>query len=169
MTDERGHLRLPTPEVREQLHHMPVGYTAAAGADERARLRLVGNGWHWGVASRMLSLLVVAASIGSVSAAPSAGTLRCTTLQWLASQRWGSTWDMTPPPRARDVEIDELESEEDHCMAAVPQLAAPGGGHSDAGAGLRVGPANGDEVATRPRAHPTGGHPGDRRHGRGLY
>ena len=71
MTDERGHLRLPTPEVREQLHHMPVGYTAAAGADERARLRLVGNGWHWGVASRLLSLLVVAASIGSVSAAPS--------------------------------------------------------------------------------------------------
>ena len=46
------------PEVKEQLHHIPPGYTAKAGADAKTRHRMVGNGWHWGVASRLLGLVM---------------------------------------------------------------------------------------------------------------
>ena len=46
LQDARGVLHIPPPEVKEQLHHMPPGYTAKAGADAKTRHRMVGNGWH---------------------------------------------------------------------------------------------------------------------------
>ena len=52
-------IHIPLSEVKEQLHHIPPGYTAKAGADAKTRHRMVGNGWHWGVASRLLGLLVM--------------------------------------------------------------------------------------------------------------
>ncbi|CAE7308884.1 deaD, partial [Symbiodinium necroappetens] len=51
--DDRGVLHLPTPEIKEQLHGIPVSYTASGGVDEKTRHRLIGNGWHWCVASEM--------------------------------------------------------------------------------------------------------------------
>ncbi|CAE7866773.1 unnamed protein product, partial [Symbiodinium necroappetens] len=60
LQDSKGVLHTPAAEVKEQLHHIPTGYTAKAGADAKTRHRMVGNGWHWGVASRLLGLLVMA-------------------------------------------------------------------------------------------------------------
>ncbi|CAE7892790.1 PUB3, partial [Symbiodinium necroappetens] len=60
LQDSKGVLHIPPPEVKEQLHHIPTGYTANTGADAKTRRRMVGNGWHWGVASRLLGLLVMA-------------------------------------------------------------------------------------------------------------
>ena len=54
LQDFKGVLHIPPPELKEQLHHIPGGYTAKPGADVKTRHRMVGNGWHWGVASRLL-------------------------------------------------------------------------------------------------------------------
>ena len=47
----QGVLHIPLLEVKEQLHHIPPGYTAKAGADAKTRHRMVGNGWHGSWAS----------------------------------------------------------------------------------------------------------------------
>ncbi|CAE7897784.1 unnamed protein product, partial [Symbiodinium necroappetens] len=84
LQDSRGLLHLPPPDVKEQLHHIPAGYTAKAGADTKTRHRMVGNGWHWGVAARLLGILVMA-----------------TWAKPVASGRvWSRKgWDFSPPPR----------------------------------------------------------------------
>ena len=33
--------------VKEKLHGIPAGYTEAGFIDDRARHRLLANGWHW--------------------------------------------------------------------------------------------------------------------------
>ena len=84
LQDARGVLHIPPPEVKEQLHHMPPGYTAKAGADAKTRHRMVGNGWHWGVASRLLGLLVM--TTWAKPAHAGALFLGC------------RGWDFAPPP-----------------------------------------------------------------------
>ena len=48
-------LVVPPPEVKELMHHMPYGWTAATGKDERTRHRMLGNGWHAGVAKVIIA------------------------------------------------------------------------------------------------------------------
>ena len=54
--DDTGHLLIPPPKVKEQLHEIPADYMAVGRLDDRTRHRLIGNGWHWGVASRLLAI-----------------------------------------------------------------------------------------------------------------
>ena len=127
MADEAGHLVVPPPTVKEALHHLPKDYTA--GHDDRVRHRLVGNGWHWGVASHLLSIVVVAASLGQTEAQnPPTGPPPSSTLQWLQTLRGSALWPMEPPPRASTPAVDEAISEEDHwrmAMAARRPRARP--------------------------------------------
>ena len=60
MTDSKGDLHLPTAEIKEQMHHLPAGYTAVANTPMRARHRMLGNGWHVGVAKFILYLVLCA-------------------------------------------------------------------------------------------------------------
>ena len=81
---------------------------------------MVGNGWHWGVASRLLGLLVMAtwaklvASGTSPAPAPRQGTIK-----WL-SQFWARRgWDLAPPPRSEPQVLGEGLDEESHWAAAA--------------------------------------------------
>ena len=60
--DATGAWRVPPPDVKEQLHCLPSGYTAATGACQRTRATWLANGWHGGVAR--FWLLCFAAAIG---------------------------------------------------------------------------------------------------------
>ncbi|CAE7487292.1 PUB3, partial [Symbiodinium sp. CCMP2456] len=88
LQDSQGVLHLPTAEIKEQLHGIPTGYTAQAGVDDRTRHRMIGNGWHWGVAGRILGFA------RRLPASP-----RTSTLQWLTQAWAGRPWDFSPPPR----------------------------------------------------------------------
>ena len=58
MQDGTGRLIIPPAKVKEQLHEMPADYTAVDGMDDHSSSP--DNGWHWGVAARLLMLLVFA-------------------------------------------------------------------------------------------------------------
>ena len=107
----RTPLHIPPPEVKEQLRHIPPGFTAKAGPSRR----MVGNGWHWGVASRLLGLLVMATWAKPVASGTSpAPPPRQGTIQWL-SQFWACRgWDLAP----RRV-LGEGLDEESHWAAAA--------------------------------------------------
>ncbi|CAE7195818.1 eIF3-S7 [Symbiodinium natans] len=87
----------------------------------------------WGTAgtgaSRLLSILVVAASLGRTEARnPPVGPPSSSTLQWLQALRDSALWPMDPPPRARPAAVDETISEADHwrmTMAARHALTTP--------------------------------------------
>ena len=75
LADDQGKLVVLTPGAKEQLHHMPKNFTAKTAQGDlepRARHRLLGNGWHWGVARRLLLALLVhtAVSVPPVAAIP---------------------------------------------------------------------------------------------------
>ena len=77
MSDSGGRLVIPPPSVKEQLHDIPIDFTKVSSVTDRDRHRLLGNGWHWGVARRLLSLLVfatVAATFSGGSAHSPAGS-----------------------------------------------------------------------------------------------
>lgn len=57
MQDQDGQLHIPLPEVKEQLHMLPVGFTRHPDVDGKARHRLLANGWHIGVARFMMVLV----------------------------------------------------------------------------------------------------------------
>ena len=59
-----GALVVPSPEAKEVMLHLPVGYTAVAGAPPRSRHRMLANGWHAGVAQALRQCL----DAGSVDA-----------------------------------------------------------------------------------------------------
>ena len=62
LADDQGKLVVLTPGAKEQLHHMPKNFTARTAQGDlepRTRHRLLGNGWHWGVARRLLLALLV--------------------------------------------------------------------------------------------------------------
>ena len=61
LADDQGKLVVLTPGAKEQLHHMPKNFTARTAQGDlepRTRHRLLGNGWHWGVARRLLLALL---------------------------------------------------------------------------------------------------------------
>ena len=63
MTDKAGTLHVVPAPVRERLHHIPAGYTDTPHLDDRARHRVLANGWHWGVAQRLLTILLAASTV----------------------------------------------------------------------------------------------------------
>ena len=58
MMRQDHHCHIPTPEIKEQLHHLPKGYTKHGALNERTRARLLTNGWHAGVALYFLTLIM---------------------------------------------------------------------------------------------------------------
>ena len=110
--DEAGRLHNIPANVKEALHEIPAGYTDLGDGDERSRHRLVANGWHWGVARRLLAMLmaltVARPAEASVPAAP-----RTTTVSWMAAQFGGGPLDMSPPPRlASRLDLPEDDPDE---------------------------------------------------------
>ena len=120
LTDDTGRLRIATPEIKEQLHHIPQGYTAVEGIDERTRHRLIGNGWHWGVARKLITIVVAAMMTTGEAAVEVTPTPRRSTLQWVIDQlpRGGIT--MNPrPDRDRGPLVPYDLDEEQHWRAAL--------------------------------------------------
>ncbi|CAE7860723.1 unnamed protein product, partial [Symbiodinium necroappetens] len=120
LQNSRGVLHIPPPDVKEQLHHIPAGYTATAGADTKTRHRMVGNGWHWGVAARLLGILAMATWAKPVASgrAP-APPPRQGTIPWL-SQVWSRQgWDFSPPPRPTPAFLGAGLDEDAHWAAAT--------------------------------------------------
>ncbi|CAE7351372.1 PUB3, partial [Symbiodinium sp. CCMP2456] len=116
LQDSQGVLHLPTAEIKEQLHGIPTGYTAQAGADDRTRHRMIGNGWHWGVAGRILGFVVLAAWAAALAEAgrlPSSP--KTSTLQWLTQ---ACSWDFSPPPRPSPPVLGEGLDMEQHWASA---------------------------------------------------
>eukprot|EP00435_Cladocopium_sp_Y103_P039676 s2661_g10.t1 len=62
-------MSVPPPSVKEQLHQLPSGYTEADGVSERARHRMLANGWHIGSA-RFLMMLVLQMLVQTPAANP---------------------------------------------------------------------------------------------------
>ena len=56
---DNNEITIPTADVKESLHMLPWGYTAPAGATEKTRPRMIGNGWHMGTAMFLLFALLV--------------------------------------------------------------------------------------------------------------
>ncbi|CAE7346880.1 unnamed protein product, partial [Symbiodinium sp. KB8] len=105
LADDQGKLVVLTPSAKEQLHHMPKNFTAATAQGElepRTRHRLLGNGWHWGVARRFLL-----ASLPPTS-----------TIQWVAAL-WGPAGPPMGPAPAKPTmaALQELD-EEAHWQAS---------------------------------------------------
>ena len=121
LADDQGKLVVLTPAAKEQLHHMPKNFTARTAQGDlepRTRHRLLGNGWHWGVARRLLLALLVhtAVSVPPVAAIPTMP--RTSTIQWVAAL-WGPAGPpMGPAPAKPSLEhLQELD-EEAHWQAS---------------------------------------------------
>ena len=57
-------LRMLTNDEKERIHHIPLGYTAqgtSGQVSERDRGRIIGNGWHLGIARMFMTLALLAA------------------------------------------------------------------------------------------------------------
>ena len=64
-----GSMTTPGAEAKEQLHQLPKGYTKVSSVPERARHRMLANGWHLGSA-RFIMMLVLQAMMGKLAATP---------------------------------------------------------------------------------------------------
>lgn len=64
-----GTMTVPSAKVKEQLHMLPVNYTEAPGVSERARHRMLANGWHAG-AARFILMLVLQSMLTISTACP---------------------------------------------------------------------------------------------------
>ncbi|CAE7863082.1 eIF3-S7, partial [Symbiodinium necroappetens] len=115
LADDQGKLVVLTPGAKEQLHHMPKDFTAKTPQGElepRTRHRLLGNGWHWGVARRFLLAVLVhaAASLPTAAAIPATPPRPAPAKPSLAALQeldedahWRASWALkhplaTPPP-----------------------------------------------------------------------
>lgn len=64
-----GSMTVPPPEAKEQLHQLPRWYTAVPGVSERARHRMLANGWHIGSA-KFIMMLVLQSMLMTAAATP---------------------------------------------------------------------------------------------------
>ena len=133
MTDKAGKLHVVPAPVRERLHHIPAGYTDTPHLDDRAPHRVLANGWHWGVAQRLLTILLAASTVHPVTAHTAVpGAPRRATIQWVVEQFGFGGVPMEPPPREKtDLHLPDddphrhwqLAAELQHCtVAARPRL-----------------------------------------------
>eukprot|EP00439_Symbiodinium_sp_Y106_P046481 s4363_g5.t3 len=96
----------------EAARHPPTGYTDAGFVDDRTRHRILANGWHWGVARRLLAILVIMTTATQAASEPWAGPAQ-SALQWMVEQFGAGAVPMEPPPRLRP----ELELPDDDLAA----------------------------------------------------
>ena len=64
-----GRLCLPTPSIKEQLHHLPKNYTSSLTPHQRDKA--LANGWHVGVARWMMALALFCGQIPASSSSTS--------------------------------------------------------------------------------------------------
>ena len=57
MVKVKDKLQLPPPELKEEMHQLPVGYTA--GKSDHIRHKMLGNGWHVGCARAIIFLALI--------------------------------------------------------------------------------------------------------------
>lgn len=101
--DDKDEYQLPTSEMKEVLHHLPRGWTDAPPISDRSRHKAVANGWHVGIATIIITILL-ACGKPAEAAHPRAQPewLGHTTVDKMASL-WSSTPLLTdtadsPPP-----------------------------------------------------------------------
>ena len=111
LVDKDGKLQLPTAAIKEQLHEIPRNYTAVDGIPDKTRHRLLGNGWHWGVAGRLIQLLVTSTVMTAATAQPIAPP-RTSTLQWITQLSTGLPMGPRPPRQGEPLVPFDLD--EDH-------------------------------------------------------
>jgi hypothetical protein len=70
LQDAQHQFHIPPAEVKEQLHMLPTGYTDDESLSDRDRHRLLGNGWHAGVARFLLTCILLTAAQGRAAAMP---------------------------------------------------------------------------------------------------
>ena len=58
--DASGAMHVPPAKAKEQYHQLPIGYTDCPGVSDRARHRILANGWHIGSAKFMMMLVLQA-------------------------------------------------------------------------------------------------------------
>ncbi|CAE7203543.1 unnamed protein product, partial [Symbiodinium necroappetens] len=119
-----GKLQIPPPRLKEQLHHMPADYTWGADdapLDDRTRHRLIGNGWHWGVARRLLLILLVATAFQTSDARPQ-GEPPPSTITWVTSlwQFGGPVMGPAPGEDTLDPLVDLDEEAHWAASAVIP-------------------------------------------------
>ena len=68
--------RLPTPEEKEQILHLPRGYTKPGGADARTRHRMLGNTWHASIARALVAVVLATRVLPAVSSSVSGPTAK---------------------------------------------------------------------------------------------
>ena len=98
----------PPAFVKEQLHHLPMGWTEDPNIPDRSRHRMIANSWHAGVARFLFMLLLgmVAKTEGKPN--PHNHSPKMSTLQWMANETscyppsvgpgsWRSTPSCIPP------------------------------------------------------------------------
>ena len=112
LQDAHGMLHLPTPEIKEQLHGIPAGYTAGAGADAKTRHRMLGVAGFL----RLLAMVVWSACGRSLwPPFPDRHHRRpLPTLDWLTAAWRTHGWDFSPPPPPP---VRRRASEDDHWRA----------------------------------------------------
>ena len=70
-----GDLHLPPVEVKEQLHHMPPGFTHHPEIDDKSRRKILGNSWHLGVARFIMMFVLQWSNPSTTRASKQTGTL----------------------------------------------------------------------------------------------
>ena len=68
--DENNTLHLPTATMKEELHHIPAGWTAVKDTGDRFRHKAIANAWHVGVATILLALLLATPITAAAAAVP---------------------------------------------------------------------------------------------------
>ena len=127
LTDGQGRLQIPTPDIKEQLHHIPKGYTAVEGVDDRTRHRLIGNGWHWGVARKLLTLVVAATMTPTGANMEITTPPKQSTLQWVVGQLPPGGIIMQPRPDRDHGPLVPYDLDEEQHWRAALALPHPAG------------------------------------------
>ena len=67
MVTIKGKMAIPPPELKEEMHQLPRGYTDQ-GASQLKRAKMLGNGWHVGCARAVIFLTLLSAKMEKSSA-----------------------------------------------------------------------------------------------------
>ena len=145
--DEAGQVVVPPPDVKEH----PKGFTDVRGVDTRTRHRLVGNGWRWGVATRLLCMLVARTFAAPTDASPTLlATPRRSTIDFVAGiLRPGLSMACRPLPAPAGAPLQGVDP-------SSSGLQPPDHGALRPGAGLGVLAGGPDPAPARHPPHPCG-------------
>ena len=91
MTDKQGRFMIPPPNVKEQWHHLPRGWTEKL--PEHERHKALANGWHAGAARLIFIMAMFAATAIDIAA---------------------NLWQGCPPLLYDDFDLSYLEDPDEH-------------------------------------------------------